>query len=254
MPEVTLGLIFSAFIAGLLMFLAPCTLPLVPAFLAFITGVKGSDVTGINAKQESVRKIRRYAVCFVLGFSLVFIMFGVLAGFAGSFVGQFRDSLSQVGGFFIILFALMMLGILQIKPLMKGYTVPMPETIKPGSALGAGLIGVTFALGWTPCIGPVLASVLLLATTSYTAFSGGFLLAIFSLGLAVPFLTVAFLYGQSQNVIDRYSWLSQGISIVGGLFLLLIGILLLTNNFGLTVEYGYKIFNFFGFDGLFKFL
>ncbi len=247
MPEVSITLIISSFIAGVFMFLAPCTLPMVPAYLAFISGVKQKD-----ADSKEVRnKIIRNAVAFVVGFGMVFTFFGVLAGFFGGFAGAFREILTQVGGVFIILFGLMMLNVIKIAPLLKTHTFELPSFITPGKSSSAFIIGSIFAIGWTPCVGPVLATVLLLATTSATAFSGGLLLAVFSLGLAVPFLLTAFLYARANATIMKYSRVSEWISIVGGIFLIGIGALLLTDNFGLTVEYGYRVFNFFGFEGLF---
>ena len=250
MIEISVGLVISAFIAGLLMFLAPCTLPLVPAYLAFISGVKQDELTG-DSRRSAIHHIRVNAVAFVLGFSIIFILFGLLAGLFGSFIGQFRGVLTQVGGAFIILFAFMMLGALKFAPLMAEHKIQLPKSIKPGNPFSAALIGAVFALGWTPCVGPVLASVLLLASTSSTALSGAFLLGIFSLGMGLPFIAVALLYARAEKTIAKYAWISQGISIVGGVFLLFIGILLVTDSFGLTVEYGYRVFNFFGFEGFF---
>ena len=254
MVELSFGLAVSAFVAGLLMFLAPCTLPLVPAFLAFISGVKPGEISDKQTHTQAIRDIRLSALGFVLGFSLIFISFGLMAGFFSAFFGQFKSILSQVGGVFVILFALLMLNVFKFAPLSKEYKIEMPKSIKPGNPISATLIGMAFALGWTPCVGPVLASVLLLASTSGTILSGGILLAIFSLGLAVPFLTVAILYGQSQTLISKYSYLSKGINIVGGVFLLFLGLLLFTDNFGLMVEYGYRFFNLFGFEGFFDLL
>ena len=175
----------------------------------------------------------------------------MLAGLAGSFIGQFRGLLSQIGGAFIIVFALMMLDVIRFAPLLKERKLQLPNSIKPGHPMSAGLIGIIFALGWTPCVGPVLASVLLLASTSATAFSGAFLLAIFSFGLAVPFLLTALLYERAGGMIAKYSWVSSAVSTIGGIFLLFIGFLLLTNNFGLTVEYGYQFFYWLGLESLF---
>ena len=178
-------LTISAFVAGLLMFLAPCTLPLVPAFIAFISGT-----TEKKLKVNSIVRIHiiKNAFAFVIGFSLVFIVFGMLAGFFGTVVGPLRIVLTQVGGVFIIFFGLMMLHIIKITPLMNDYKLTLPKWVHPGTPHSAFLIGATFAFGWTPCVGPVLASVLLLATTTATATSGAFLLFIFSLGLSIPLL------------------------------------------------------------------
>ncbi|MDC1205263.1 cytochrome c biogenesis protein CcdA [Candidatus Pacebacteria bacterium] len=249
--EISIAFIVSAFIAGILMFLAPCTLPMVPAYLAFISGVKQSDVDGTKKGTDAKRRIIKNAIAFILGFSIIFVAFGILAGLFGTFIGQFRVILTQVGGVFIIIFGLMMLNVINFAPLMKDRKLSMPSSLKPGKPTSAFLIGATFALGWTPCVGPVLASVLLLASTSTTVLSGGFLLGVFSLGLAVPFLLTAFLYAHASETILRYGSITKWVSIVGGVFLIFIGGLLLTDNFGLTVEYGYKVFNFFGFEGLF---
>lgn len=233
------------------MFLAPCTLPLVPAYLAFISGVKQTGVSDSKAGHKAKRQIIKNAIAFILGFSTIFIGFGILAGLFGTFIGEFRGILTQVGGMFIIIFGLMMLNVINIAPLMRDRKLSMPKSLTPGKPISAFLIGATFALGWTPCIGPVLASVLLLASTSTTVFSGGLLLAVFSLGLAVPFLLTAMLYARASETIMRYGNVTKWVSTIGGVFLIFIGVLLLTDNFGLTVEYGYRVFNFFGFEGLF---
>jgi len=247
MLELNITFAVASFVAGLLMFLAPCTLPLVPAYLAFISGVKQDEV---KDNKEARKKIRTNAIAFVLGFSVVFISFGILAGFFGSFVGPYRALLSQVGGAFIILFGLMMLNIINITPLMRDRKIALPKFITPGEPISAFLIGSIFALGWTPCVGPVLASVLLLATTKATVFSGALLLALFSAGLAVPFIVTAMLYARAGNLIAKYAHVSRVVSIVGGLMLIGIGLLLLFNNFGLTIQYGYQFFEFIGIGDL----
>jgi len=250
MLELNLTFAIASFVAGLLMFLAPCTLPLVPAYLAFISGVKPDEVQG---NKEARRKIRINAIAFVLGFSTIFISFGILAGFFGSFIGPYRVLLSQIGGVFIILFGLMMLNILKITPLMRDRKITLPKFITPGEPTSAYLIGSIFALGWTPCVGPVLASVLLLATTKATVLSGGLLLAIFSAGLAVPFIATAMLYARAGNFITKYSYISRVVSIVGGLMLIGIGLLLLSNNFILTIQYGYQFLEFIGVGNLLEY-
>lgn len=243
-----LTLIITAFVAGLLMFLAPCTLPLVPAYIAFISGVRQEDVSTHKAK------IVFNAIAFVSGFSVIFIMFGILAGLFATFVGPYRSVLTQIGGAFIILFGLMMLDVIKISSFFGNRSLPVPRYFTPGNPLSAFLIGATFALGWTPCVGPVLASVLLLTTATATALQGAFLLAIFSAGLSIPFLLTAVLYSRASVTIMRYAWASRLISSIGALFLIFIGFLLMTDNFGLTVEYGYKIFNALGLEGLFNHL
>ena len=246
--------ILSVFLAGLLMFLAPCTLPLVPAYLAFISGINNEDTTNPVRCQYIRKQIRKCSLAFVVGFTLVFIGFGMLAGFLGAELGQFRSLLAQVGGVLVILFGLMMLNIVNIDSLLKERRLSLPNVLTPGEPLSAFLIGVTFAVGWTPCVGPVLASVLLIAATSNTVFAGGFLLFVFSLGLAIPFLLTAFLYTQAQAYITRISSISSFVTKIGGVFLIFVGVLLLTDNFELTVQYGYQLFDWLGLSGLFEYL
>lgn len=250
MLELSFTFAISAFIAGLLMFLAPCTLPLVPAYLAFISGVKQDEV---SKNKEARKKIRTNAIAFVLGFSTIFIGFGILAGFFGSFVGPYRALLSQIGGGFIIIFGLMMLNIIHLVPLARDRKMKLPRFVKPGEPTSAYLIGSIFALGWTPCVGPVLASILLLATTKATILSGALLLGLFSAGLALPFIATALLYARAGNLIAKYAKISQFVSVFGGLLLIGIGLLLVFNNFGLTVQYGYQIMEFFGIGNLLEF-
>lgn len=241
MPELNLFLIVASFIAGLLMFLAPCTLPLVPGYLAFISGVKQNDV---ETKHSNIYK---NALAFVLGFSLVFVLFGVMAGHFGGLLGPLRIWLSQIGGLIIILFGLAMIGFFKLPFLNRSYRLKLPKSVTPGRPHSAFLIGVIFALGWTPCIGPVLATVLLLASDSATALSGGFLLLVFSLGLAIPFMLVALAYSKATNSILKATPVLVVIEMVGGVFLVVLGWLLLTDSFGLLIQYGYRFTNFLGF-------
>ena len=255
MIEIDIFFILSTFVAGLLMFLAPCTLPLVPAYLAFISGVKQDDLKGDdNKRKHAQRLIIKNGLAFILGFSVIFILFGVLAGLLGAQLGQFRVLLSQVGGVFIIIFGLMMLGVINIAPLMREHKFQVPSVFTPGKPISAFFIGSTFALGWTPCVGPVLASVLLLASTSTTALEGGLLLAVFSLGLAVPFLLTAVVYARATKTIERVSGITKWISYIGGVFLIFLGILLLSGNFEATVIYGYRVFEYIGIDAIFDHL
>ncbi len=254
MIELSAGLMLSAFVAGVLMFLAPCTLPLVPAYVAFISGVKRSELDDPSKVQQARRRLLVNGTAFVLGFSLVFILFGIAAGALGSQIGQFRGVLSQVGGAFIIFFGLFMLGAVSNTWLTRERRFTVPTMITPGHPSSAFIIGTIFALGWTPCVGPVLATIIVLATDSATVTSGGLLLAIFSLGLAVPFLLTALLYAQAESFILRHTALSRWVQYIGGVFLIIIGLLLLTSNFELTLIYGYKVFQFLNFEAFYDYL
>lgn len=230
----TISLVVPAFVAGVVMFLAPCTLPLVPAFLAYITG---------GALPQRGHVVRQTA-WFVLGFSVVFVLFGVLAGLLGQEFGGFKSMSSTVGGVLLMLFGAMTLGLFSL--LTGGRGLPVPRWFAPGSAIGAVLVGASFAVGWTPCVGPMLASILFLAGASSTAGQGALLLAVFSVGLALPFLAVAWSYGSAQAWLGSHMRLLAGVRIVGGTLLMLIGALLVTDSFYKVINVGYTVVEFLG--------
>lgn len=236
--------IIPAFIAGFLMFLAPCTLPLVPAYLAYIAGIRPGQVIGERVK----RRIRINSLYYVLGFSLVFITLGVLAGIAGTLVSAIRQVLLPVAGLLILFFGLQMLHVIRFD--LGTRRLKLPLIGKPGSGISAFVIGAAFALGWTPCVGPILATVLLLAGSSGTILSGTVLLFVFSLGLAIPFVLVAFFYASATEFIAEHQAFVRVTEMIGGIFLLLIGALLVTDNFELTIVYGYQFLELIGVGNL----
>lgn len=243
------SLTIPAFIAGILTFLAPCTFPLVPAYLGFISGVSAGE--GVMAARK---KILLNGLFYVLGFSAVFIIFGVLFGFLGQTLVPYRIWLTRIAGVFIIFFGLSMLNIFKLPFISREWQPEFSFGLKRGRPLSSFLLGSSFAFGWTPCIGPVLGSILLVASTSSTALQGGTLLAIFSAGLAIPFLVVAYLWGSATQHIQKissYLWIG---SIISGLILIALGILLLTNNFSLLISWGYWLFRFIKYDRLLDFL
>lgn len=242
MLELSAGLVMASFVAGVLMFIAPCTLPLVPAYLAFIAGVKPAEVSSAAVRQKIVRNSLLYSA----GFTLVFVGFGILAGLLGSVAGSLRSVLIPLSGLLVIMFGLQMLHVVNLSRFFSSQSVSIPLFLKPGSATGAFVIGAAFALGWTPCIGPVLATVLLLAGSLGTVMSGALLLFVFSLGLALPFLLVALLYARATHYIATHQRFLYVTEVLGGLLLVGIGLLLLTNNFDLTIYYGTQALEFFG--------
>lgn len=254
MIEISIGFIVAAFFAGLLTFLAPCTLPLVPAYLGFISGVDHKALKDPNQAPEVRRKIFWNGVAFIGGFSLVFIAFGVLAGFAGAALAPYRELFTQIGGVLVILFGLFMLGFFKLPVFQTDKRIPIPKWLTLGRPSSSLFIGGTFALGWTPCVGPILGSILLLAGTSGTALQGGLMLAVFSIGLAIPFLLIALAFSKATAYIEKISKYLKWVSIIGGVFLILLGALLVTNNFGLTIQYGYELFDFINYEGLLDYL
>jgi len=181
-PSISL---FIAFSAGLFSFLSPCILPLIPSYISFITGISFEAFSS----GEETRKLRRttviHSLLFIFGFSLVFILLGASATYAGQFLQKYQFLLTKVGGVIIIILGIHLTGIINLKFLQREKKVHLRE--KPLGYLGTVLVGMTFAAGWTPCIGPILGSILIVASTSQKVTSGIILLSFYSLGLALPF-------------------------------------------------------------------
>src|SRR3989344_7045516 len=174
------SLIIPAFIAGILTFLAPCTLPLVPGYLGFISGVSANDLRDPTKAKVARRKIFLNGVLYVIGFSLIFIILGSLFGLGGAALIKYRLWLSRIGGIFVIFFGLFMTGVLKLPLLNIEKHFGNIKALKPGNPASSLIFGAAFALGWTPCIGPILGSILTLAAASATVGQGAFLLAVFS--------------------------------------------------------------------------
>lgn len=244
------SLIIPAFIAGILTFLAPCTLPLVPGYLGFISGVSLNEIG-----DRAVRwKIVANGLLFILGFSAIFILFGTLAGALGRFLFLYRAWLTRIGGIFVIMFGLFMIHAIKLPFLQKEKRLPMPAFFKRGKPFNSFILGVSFGFGWTPCIGPVLGSILTLATASGAALQGALLLTVFSLGLALPFLLVALFIGTALKYIRKATRFLNTVSIIGGFFLIFLGILMLANRFGVWIAFFYRAFDFINYDRILDYL
>lgn len=250
-----ISFIISAFIAGILTFLAPCTLPFVPGYLGFISGASLEDLKDPEKAKRARWKIFLNGLFFMLGFSAVFIIMGTLVGFIGAtFLVPYRLWLGRIGGIFVIVFGLFMLNILKIPFLMQEKQLHAPTLLKRGRPTNSFILGSAFVFGWTPCVGPILGSILLLASTSTTALQGALMLTVFSAGLAVPFLLIAIGIGSTSRYIQNISKYLNAVSIVGGIFLILFGTLLVMGKIGLLIAYGYKIFQFINYDRLLDYL
>lgn len=248
------ALAIPAFIAGLLTFLAPCTLPLVPAYLGFISGVSLDDLKNPETARRVRTKIFLNGLAFVIGWSAIFILLGTLVGFLGSALVPYRLWLARIGGVFVILFGLFMLNVLRIPFLAREWQPKVPAIFERGRPVNSLVLGSAFGIGWTPCVGPILGSVLLLASTSATALQGAILLAIFSAGLAIPFLAIAAGVGSTANALRRIAPYLNIVSIIGGMFLILLGVFLLTGNMPLLISYGYRLFRFIEYEQLLNYL
>src|SRR3989338_1115828 len=248
------SLVIPALIAGFLMFLAPCTLPLIPAYLGFISGVSLIDLED-SKKSKGIRlKILLNGLFFTIGFSLVFIILGTAAGFIGMSLGQHKMWLARVGGIFVIIFGIFMMNIIKIPALNKERKFKIPFIFERGKPLNSLILGSVFAFGWTPCVGPVLGAILTLAAISATVGQGAFLLFIFSLGMAVPFMIIAVLIGWSVKYLKKLSKVLNIISFIGGIFLVFLGILMLTDSLELWATFFLKLFGFIHYDKLLDYL
>lgn len=237
-----IGLTIPAFMAGVLTFLAPCTLPLVPGYLAFISAIPPTQAGAARGR------VFRNGLLFVIGFGATFTLLGTLVGIAGSAVAPYRWWLGRIGGVLIILFGLMTLGAVRIPVLNRERRWRIPAALERGNPLTSFLLGVAFAVGWTPCVGPVLTAILVLASVSATAPGGALLLGVFSLGLAVPFLAVAAGAGAATRVLTRFSGAFRVVSVAGGILLIFLGILLLTDRMVLFIAESYRLLNFIRYD------
>jgi len=248
------SLVIPSFIAGILTFLAPCTLPLVPGYLAFISGASAEDLKDPEKSAGAKRRIFMNGLLYVVGFSIVFVAFGTLAGFLGTALAPYRIWLTRIGGILVILFGLFLMGILKLPILNKEFQLKIGGAVGGKQGRNSFVLGAAFAFGWTPCVGPILGSVLLLASTTTTAIQGALLLSVFSLGLAIPFLAIALGVGSAAKYIAKLSKLLSAISIIGGIFLIGLGILLFTNKMTLLISYGYQFFDFINYDRLLDYL
>ena len=227
--------LLAAFFAGLVSFISPCVLPLVPSYITFITGVSFDELTSANTGSRVRRLTIVHSLAFILGFSLVFIALGATATVAGQFLREHQDMLRRVGGVLIILFGIFLTGWIPIPALSRERKKQL--TTKPLGILGSVLVGITFAAGWTPCIGPILASILIYASTAKTVGTGVVLLSVYSLGLGVPFFLSSLALNSFLAASRRIRGQLRKIEVASGVVLIVFGILLVTDLFPRFVSF-----------------
>ncbi len=223
MLEVTFG---AAFLAGLISFVSPCVLPIVPPYLCYLAGVSLEELTGEDESSVSPVKVFFAALAFVLGFTTVFVMLGASASLIGQVVTRNLDFLSIVAGIIIIAMGLHFLGVFRIGLLYREARVQVAR--KPAGLIGSYLIGLAFAFGWTPCVGPILGTILFVAGAEGTAAKGAVLLATYSLGLGVPFLLAAAFAGPFMAWAKNFRRHMATVEKVMGGMLVLTGVLFMT--------------------------
>jgi cytochrome c-type biogenesis protein len=223
--------LFIAFTAGLLSFLSPCVLPLVPSYVTFITGLSIDDVQTAAARRTALV----HGLLFTLGFSVIFIALGAIASGLGQVMTANRVWISRLGGLMVIVFGLYLMGVLKIGLLAQDKRLHLAD--KPVGYMGTVFVGIAFGAGWTPCIGPILSSILLYASARESLGQGLVLLSMYSLGLAVPFVLSALAVDRFmvffRKVRRQMAWLSRGT----GLVMVAVGLLMVTNRFTLLASY-----------------
>jgi cytochrome c-type biogenesis protein len=237
--------LFAAFVAGLLSFISPCVLPLIPGYLSYISGLSLDEMRGtpgpggaavaVAAPVAARRRILLSSLAFVLGFSLVFVGLGASASVIGQFLMERLTLLGKIAGVIIIIFGLHTMGVLRIDWLYAEKRVQ--TTKKPAGLFGAMVVGIAFAFGWTPCIGPILAGILAIAATQDTVSHGVRLLAIYSLGLAIPFILTSLAIDRFFAAFARIRRHYHKIEIVSGALLVVIGVLIFTNRFTVIAQW-----------------
>ncbi len=217
----------AAFLAGILSFVSPCVLPIVPPYLAYLAGISFSELneqgTGNNAVS---RRIALSSVAFVLGFTTVFVALGATASMIGQSIARHFDTLSMIAGVLIIIMGLHFLGVFRIGLLYREARIDVQK--KPAGLLGAYVMGLAFAFGWTPCVGPVLAAILFVAGTEDTAFRGAGLLALYSLGIGIPFIVAGLFASRFIGWATRFKKHMHTVERVMGGLLVVTGVLFIT--------------------------
>ncbi len=217
-----------AFLAGLVSFLSPCVLPVVPAYLTFVSGLTMDELCDGSAATAR-RTALLHAALFILGFLLVFMTLGASATAAGQAFNRILPTVSRLGGVVVILFGIMLLDWVRLPPLARDLRVHLRT--KPTGAVGSVVVGIVFGAGWTPCIGPILATILLYASMEATVARGTLLLAMYGLGLGVPFLVAAVGFNWFLTSLEVLRRWARPIQKVAGILLVVIGVLLVTGRF-----------------------
>jgi cytochrome c-type biogenesis protein len=230
-PDISL---FIAFAAGLLSFVSPCVLPLVPSYVTYITGLTMEELTSETTRARVRGTIIINSLLFIVGFSAVFIAFGASASLAGQLLLTYQDFIRKLGGVLIVIFGLYVMGLIKLKFLMAEKRVHF--TSRPAGYIGSFLVGVAFAAGWTPCVGPILGTILLYASTTDSMMTGIKLLSSYSLGIALPLFVTALAVDSFLNYFKKIKTYMHTISVVSGVFLVVVGVMIYTNSLTLLTS------------------
>jgi cytochrome c-type biogenesis protein len=225
----------TAFAAGLVSFLSPCVLPLVPGYISIISGSSLDQLKAQEKDSSLFRTVLLNSILFIVGFSLTFIMLGASATWIGQVLVSRMRLLGQLAGIVLIVFGIHLTGIIKINALYKDKRFHNVQ--KPRGLLGALVLGLAFAFGWTPCIGPILAGILTIASTKQTVTEGMFLLAVYSAGLGIPFLLTSLALNQFLAFYGRFKKHFHVVEVVSGALVIAVGLLILTGSLSRLATY-----------------
>ena len=225
----------GAFIAGLLSFLSPCVLPLIPSYVTYITGISFADLKAEHPSHKVRGQTMLHSLAFIAGFTFVFVLLGASATYLGGFLQDHMAVLRKTGGVLIVLFGIHVTGIFDLGILLGEKRLTIHR--KPAGYLGSFIIGLAFAAGWTPCIGPILASILIVAATEGKVWHGMALLLVYSMGLGTPFFLSSLALHRFLVFFNRYKKHIRVMEITTGAFLIIIGIMIFSNYFSVLSGY-----------------
>lgn len=231
--------IFVAFTAGLFSFLSPCVLPLIPSYLSFVSGVSLEEMRASQVGDTVRWRVISNSLAFIFGFSLVFMSFGVSASFLGSVFLNYRGFIRVFGGLFIILVGIYLIGLFKISFLDRYLQFRLKD--KPAGYLGSILVGITFAVAWTPCVGPILGAILTLAGTTAEIQRGVTLLAAYAAGLALPFFLSAVAVNSFFQFSQAFRGYIRAVHMAGGVLLVIVGVLLVTDYMAILNTYAIRL-------------
>jgi cytochrome c-type biogenesis protein len=228
--------LFAAFFASVLSFVSPCVLPLVPGYLSFVSGMSLEKLTagGTGSESGASRQVFFASLAFVAGFSVVFVALGATASTVGRLLYSQLGLLNKIAGAIVIIFGLHTMGVLRIPFLYREARIDTKT--KPAGLFGAFVVGLAFAFGWTPCIGPILGAILALAAEEGTVHHGMLLLLVYSLGLGIPFLVTSLAVNQFFSALKRVRRYYHAIELVAGGLMVVIGVLIMTNRFSVITR------------------
>jgi cytochrome c-type biogenesis protein len=224
--------IVGAFVAGLLSFLSPCVLPLIPSYITYITGLSFADLQAEHPSHKVRQQTIIHSLLFIAGFTCVFVILGASASFLGDFLQEHKTAIRRIGGVMIVIFGVHVSGLFDIGLLLGEKKLTLHR--KPAGYLGSLVVGVVFAAGWTPCIGPILATILAVAATEGR---GVWLLLTYSMGLAIPFFLASLALHQFLVFFKRFKRHIRLFEIITGVFMVIVGILIFTNSLVLISRY-----------------